>query len=349
MKAWIDILSPKQLWMFTRIAETLEKRGWAVLLTSRRYEQLDELIETVFDGWDILRVGEWGGGNLEGKLEASARRLLELTHIILRHKPDIALSSGSPEASRIIYGLGKPHILVSDTPHSPVNLLSAPISARVLTPWVISREEWVKAGARANTIRHYKALDPWFWLRDIRYDGSVLRELGLHEKQYILVRLPETQASYLNIDEEEFLKRLGKALESLDIVVLPRYRLQAELAEKILPGAIIVRKLLPGPSLIMHAAVFIGGGGTMTQEAALMGVPTISVYPGRLPTVLRYLVGRGLVVRVRGVGGLAKTVKNILGNLEAWTERWRRRSVKLRSIMEEPERRVVEVAEELLG
>ena len=349
MKAWIDILSPKQLWMFTRLAEELERRGWEVLLTSRRYEQLDELIETVFQGWDILRVGEWGGGTLEGKLEASAKRLLELTRIIPEHRPDIAFSSGSPEASRIIYGLGKPHILVSDTPHSPVNPLSAPLSARVMTPWVISREEWVRAGAMRAAVRHYRALDPWFWLRGLREDDSALRELGLSRGRYVLVRLPETQAAYLNVSDEEFLTWLRGALGDMEAVVLPRYRRQAELAERILPNALVVRRLLPGPSILRHAAVFVGGGGTMTQEAALMGVPNLSVYPGRLPTVLRYLVGRGLVLRVRSVRGLVKALGEILGNLDSWAERWRRRSARLRSIMEEPERRVAEAAEKLLG
>ena len=355
MRIWIDILSPKQLWMFTSLAQVLMARGHEVLLTSRRYEQLDRLLDTVFRDWSILRIGRWGGKSLEGKLKASAERLLMLLDTVLEWRPDTALSSGSIEAARIAYGLRIPHLLVSDTPHSPVNRLSAPISHRVLTPWIIPKKEWIQAGAPPSHIRYYKALDPWFWLREFKPDKKVLEELGLEENRYVLLRMPETAAAYLTESDEEFLHKVSMLLEILDVLkllILCRYGEQTKAAEKILggdPRVLVVSRLLPGSSIIYFSTLFLGGGGTMSQEAAILGVPAFSIYPGKLPTVLRFLSSRGLLKHYRNIGRMVKEVRKVLKRIDDVRKEWMRRAEKLRKLMKPPEEIVVREVESLSG
>lgn len=355
MRIWIDILSPKQLWMFTSLAEVLRSRRHQVLLTSRRYEQLDRLLDTVFRDWSIPRIGRWGGGSLEGKLKASAERLLMLLDTVLEWKPDIVLSSGSIEAARIAYGLGIPHLLVSDTPHSPVNRLSAPVSHRVLTPWIIPRKEWIQAGAPSNHIKYYKALDPWFWLRKFKPDNGILKELGLKENGYVLLRMPETAAAYLMESDEEFLHSVSKILDVLGdmkLLILCRYTEQAKAAERILGGdsrVSVVSRLLPGSSIIYFSTLFLGGGGTMSQEAAILGVPVFSIYPSKLPTVLRFLVSRGLLKHYRNTGRMVRELKRALRRIDEVREEWMQRAEKLRKIMKPPEEVVVKEIESLSG
>ncbi|HDD66231.1 MAG TPA: DUF354 domain-containing protein [Nitrososphaeria archaeon] len=342
MKIWLDILSPKQLFLFTSVAERLRKLGYEPLMTSRSYVQLDGLIEGAFKGWNIVRVGRWGGGSLEGKLRASIERMSLLLDLVLSENPSLCISSGSPEASRIAYGLGMPHLLISDTPHSPVNKLAAPISERILTPWVIPVAEWVRAGASRGRVKRYKALDPCFWLRGFKPDEAALRELELEKRGYILFRMPETQAAYLSADDEAFLKAAGKIsedLEGLKLVISCRYREQAEKAERMLRGLSRVRildRLFPGASITYYSALFIGGGGTMTQEAALLGVPTISIYPGKLPAVHEYLRRRGLIIHCGRLERLPGVVKRILGSVDDVRRKWGERSGKLWRIMEDP-------------
>ncbi|MCD6421028.1 MAG: DUF354 domain-containing protein [Thaumarchaeota archaeon] len=348
MKIWLDILSPKQLFLFTSIAKRLKELGYELLLTSRSYVQLDDLIENMFRGWSILRVGRWGGGSLEGKLRASIERMNLLLDPVISESPSLCISSGSPEASRIAYGLGIPHFLVSDTPHSPVNRLVAPISERVLTPWVIPVEEWVKAGASRGKVRRYKALDPCFWLRDFKPDEAILRELELEKNGYLLFRMPETQAAYLNADDETFLKAAGKLVEvlgDLKLVILCRYREQAEKARKILgefSEVKVVDRLLPGASITYYSALLVGGGGTMTQEAALLGVPAISIYPGKLPAVHDYLRRRRLIIYCNRLEKLPRIVQKIVGRLEDVRAAWRERSRRLWRIMDDPFNRLLD-------
>ena len=51
--------------------------------------------------------------------------------------------------------------------------------------------------------------------------------------------------------------------------------------------------------MLYEADLVIGAGGTMTREAALMGVPTFTLFAGRAPAVDRWLEGRRLLARLR--------------------------------------------------
>jgi predicted glycosyltransferase len=55
--------------------------------------------------------------------------------------------------------------------------------------------------------------------------------------------------------------------------------------------------MIYGPALVAFSSVFIGGGGTMTAEAALMGIPTISYFPSGPTYVESYLQEKGLLTR----------------------------------------------------
>ena len=346
MRIWFDILSPKQLFLFISLAKTLRDLGHEPIITSRHYIQLDDLLERISRDWDIVKIGSWGGGTLEGKLKASIDRLGKLLDHIIKLKPDMAFSSGSVEASRISYGLGIPHILISDTPHSPVNRLVAPISEKVLTPWIISDNEWIDAGAHPKKIRHYRALDPCFWLKDFKPSKDQLKEFGLKEDEYILLRMPETMASYLRMRDERFLnfiENLVKILDGLRLVILCRYPEQL----RIIHGSFEDERILAidrpifGQSLIYYSSIFIGGGGTMTQEAALLGVPTVSIYPKELPTAVKFLVENGLVFYYSDPEQLSKGVEEILKERDIMRKEFKAKAENLWRIMEDPKERVI--------
>lgn len=319
MMVWFDILTPKQFWFFTSIEKELRERGVDVLLTSRRYEQLTPILEHV-GRKDIILVGEFGGGSLLGKLKASVRRAAELVEVIEGHSPDACVSSGSLEMTRISFGLGIPHVLLSDTPESPVNRYCVPLSSYVFTPWVIPKGEWVKYGIGGRMVLRYRALDPMAWLDGFRPSRRTLDELGLNEFEYVLFRMPETQASYLiGVDTgyvSKLLGRLASNLDGLKLVVLARYGEQAASLGGLGKNVIVLDKPLPDHSILYYASLFIGGGGTMTQEAVLMGVPTVSVYPGKLPAVHRYLINVGALKHFRDWQAALKKALSMLKHAE---------------------------------
>ena len=72
-------------------------------------------------------------------------------------------------------------------------------------------------------------------------------------------------------------------------------------------------KVIDGKALLRFTDVFIGSGGTMTAEAALIGIPTIS-YDAVPNHIERYLVKIGLVRRQKNPKMIIKLVKKILNS-----------------------------------
>ncbi|MEN2974993.1 MAG: DUF354 domain-containing protein [Candidatus Caldarchaeales archaeon] len=343
MKVWLDILTPKQLFFFTSIAKILRKEGFELFLSARRYEQLDGLIKEFFSDWKIEIFGRFGGYSLYEKLRASSERLNLLIDNAPLKEVDLVASSGSVEASRIAYGLQIPHILVSDSPHSPVNLLTAPVSKLVLTPWVIDKKEWIKYGVKSSMVKRYRALDPYFWLRDFKPDKTILERLGV-DSGYVLIRLPESAASYLRIDDREYVKILTKFLDIVKVygfrtLVMARYREQIELVEKVIKNydVILVDKPVIGSNLIYYSRIFIGGGGTMSQEAALLGKPCVSIYPGKQPTILKFLSRIGLIRHCSEIDYSLKVIDNILKDIDRFHQEVYDKSRRLWKLMKDPE------------
>ena len=157
MKIWIDVLTPKQLLFSEPIIEKLRKK-YDLLCTSREYEEISKLAK--IRNFDLIFVGKHGGSEKFYKLNASNNRINQLSKIIQKNKPDIAVSFCSPEASRVAFGLGIKHISFSDSPHAEaVMRLSIPLIQKLLIPWIIPKKEFEKFGINKKNIIQYRAID----------------------------------------------------------------------------------------------------------------------------------------------------------------------------------------------
>jgi len=339
----IDILTPKQVRFFSRLLKSLGKDEVAV--TSREYRETIELLK--IEEIDYTLVGEYGGRSLERKLEASLKRTLQLKRLISEIKPEVMVSHSSPEAARVAFGLGIPHLCVNDSPHAEaVARLTIPLSDRLLTPKIIPNKAWTKYGIEGRAIIKYNALDPAAWLHDLKVDDSVLESLDLsREKEIVVFRTEETYASYLLGYKPSYsssiipiVKRLYPILrDEIDMVVIPRYAAQISEAKRSLPEEVkVAEQVIDTPSLLSFASVFVGGGGTMTAEAALLGVPTISSYPGEPTLVDSFLIEKGLVKRINEPLRIAEEVKKTLKNLDASSSYHKEKAHSLLRGMEDP-------------
>lgn len=332
---WIDVLTPKQALFFWPLVESLERRGLKTLVTARRYEQLDWILRVL--ELDALVIGRFGGESLREKLESSTERQMLLLKHLKKERPDVAISSGSVETTRICFGLQVPHLLASDSPHSPVNRMCVPLSYKILTPFVIGLRDWAVWGARRQDILRYRALDPVAWIR--RYDRLEDRAPEPPGDEYALVRIPEYKASYiLGRGMAEALEVVRRVSELFDeVVVLCRYRGEAQLFRNKVPRNV---RLLSKPVLalpfIRNASIVFSGGGTIAQEAALLGKPTVLFYPGETPAVHRFLQSKGLltVLRPRDYGKIRKISEHLTGS--SVRRAIRQRAEKLNKMLEDP-------------
>ena len=350
MDVWIDIHTPKQALFFWPVIEKLRQDGHEVLVTARRYEQLDWIFNII--NIDVKIIGEFGGDTLYGKLLASTKRQLDLLQLFSESKPRITLSSGSIEACRVSYGLGSRHILVSDTPHSPVNRLCAPLSEFILTPYFIPNVEWLRYGVKKRAIKRYRSLDPVAWIRRIDAYKEALKDIDLPEN-YVLVRTPESKASYIlgrGLDEVIKLLNVITKLDSYSIVVLTRYKEEAEIIRQKSPkDVIIIDKPVMAIPLIKKASLVLSGGGTIAQEAALLGKPTIMFYPGKLPAVHSFLMRTGLIKRLSPsrIDRAPHLAKQLL--MEETRRKIMIRAEKLMNTLEDPAEYVYRVVNSLLS
>lgn len=350
MKIWLDVLTPKQILFFHPLAEELTARGHQVKATSRHYREVPPLAEKV--GLRLQYIGSHGGPALYDKLKASSERTTALAGIIRNWKPDFALSFSSPECARVSFGLGLKHICINDSPHAEsVARLTIPLSGLLLTPWIIPKSAWIKYGIGNQKIIHYRALDPAAWLKRRKAIDVDASDIGVDpSKPTILVRLEERYASYLQSYNGSSTAKLLEqlcALSKFNIVVLCRYELQLQsITEKYGSKFVVPSDIVDGAALISVSDVFVGMGGTMTAEAALLGVPTISAYPGGLIYTEKYLVNKGLLVRPRSITGVVKAVEYLLKDQKrrVWLKN---RAKNILGSMDDPIQRIVSVVEGL--
>ena len=308
MKIWIDILTPKQLLFSEPIIEKLKKKH-DLLCTSRDYDEVSKLAK--IRNFDLVFVGRHGGNDKKSKLMASIDRMGKLSRKIKVFSPDLAISYCSPEAARISFGFGIKHIAFCDSPHaSAVMRLTLPLIQKLLIPSVIPKNEFSQYGIDKKNIISYKAIDAVVTIkRKINQKESL--PFKDNKRKNILIRIEEEEAAYTSKSSKiiPIIKKIVNQYNNENIVILGRYTKQIQNIQKIVgKKAKIVKMSFDGKHLLNNTDIFIGSGGTMTAESALMGIPTISY--NAIPNIIeKFLVRKQLVKRETNAGKISNYIK----------------------------------------
>jgi uncharacterized protein len=275
VKLWIDALTPKQA-LFAKALVDRAPSKTKCTVTSRKYSELDGILKQI--GLEYVSLGKHGGKDLVSKLKSSLQRQKELFDFATDRDFDCSLCFISPEASRVSFGLGMKHYVCSDSPHAQAPCrLAVPLATKLFYPFPIRAERWMQYGVRRSQLFPYHALDPWAWILDEKRTGSH------SENPSVVIRLEEAFASYFKSGKgvSSVIDRLIKIIpKDFEITIVPRYDEQRVWAQEKFAGRCIVpTATLNGTELIARSSLVIGGGGTMTQEAALLGIPNISYFP----------------------------------------------------------------------
>lgn len=283
--------------------ERLLGKGNDILLTTREYEELERVKVRIRVRTADNVFGRHGGARKEEKLVESAKRTYELSEFIPGMRPQLAISFGSPEAARVAFGLGIPHVLICDSPHSLfVGRLTVPLSDSIIYPWVIPAKSWKQYGA-GRAIK-YHSLDPTAWIMH-REMWPEKNEIEKAAEGAVVIREEEYMSSYVQSNGAlEFAVELSKMIPDRRVVLLRRYvRQKEDLGNLTVYGGDFF-----GPNVIEKAAAFVGRGGTMNAEAALLGIKSFTMYPGELTYIDRYLIKRGVLSRPSGISELAREI-----------------------------------------
>ena len=309
------------------------KKNHTVLCTSRDYQQVTQLAK--IRDLKLKIIGKHGGTKRHDKLNASLHRSKSLSLRIKQFSPDITVSFCSPEAARVSYGLGISHICFSDSPHATaVMRLVIPLVQKLLIPWIIPKKEFTKFGIDSKDIVSYRAIDAAIIAkRKISKNNKTRSKKNV--RKIILVRVEEEYASYSTKRRPAIpiIKEILKNFSNEEIVVMGRYSSQVKHLEQVFGKKIrVLNKVVDSKKLLENTDVFIGSGGTMTAESALLGIPTISY--NAVPNIIEaYLVKKKLVIRKTNPKQIANSIEKILRSSNLGIKK---RSKKMMNSMEDP-------------
>ena len=332
-------MTPKQLLFSEPIIEKLGQKH-KILCTSREYNEVSKLGK--IRDFDLIFVGKHGGGDKESKLRASINRIEKLSRKIKKFEPDVVISFGSPEAARISFGLGIKHIMFCDSPHAnAVMRLTLPYIQKLLIPHIIPKKEFSKFGVNERDIIQYKAIDAAVTIKR-KINENIKSPFEDNNKKNILIRVEEEEAAYTSKSSKiiPIIKKIVNDHKDENIVVLGRYSKQiSNLQKSIGRKAKVIKMSFDGKYLLNNTDVFIGSGGTMTAESALMGIPTISY--NAVPNIIEnFLVKKSLVKRETNPKRVSNEIKRIFG---VSRDKNQKRAEKVVKQMEDPIEKLVKI------
>ena len=271
MRILIDIGHPAHVHFFKHLIGNLEKNGHFVKITARDKEVTHALLKAY--GLDYVSRGELKNGMLK-----KAVGLFSVDYTIYKiakdFHADLLIGVHNPYVAHAGALLRKPSIIFTDTENVGIaSSLTFPFADVIWTPSCFMEKINPKKQVKFNGFKELAYLHP----NNFHPDYSVVERMGIaKDEKFIIVRFISWAASH---DVSLHGIRQGKeldfiqSLEQFGRVFITSERPLSDNLEK-------YRVKVPPEdmhSLLYYADLYIGEGGTMAAEAAVMGTPSIHV------------------------------------------------------------------------
>lgn len=293
MRIWFELTNSPHINMFAPLIRELEKKH-EIVITSRPLANTIDLLD--LHGFKHKVVGVHYGGKLSAKLFGFPVRVMQLRQYLADQQIDVAISQSSfhsPVAARL---LGVRSIYMNDNEHAMGNVPAFICASRIMVPEFLAMEKLKRQWANPKKVIHYPGVKEglYLWELDSRLTSNGRSAKNVNSRKVVYVRPEPWTAQYYKASRN-FLDDLLKGMkDEVDIVLLPRGKEQGiHYQSSEFSGINVVNSALDIADIAPHCDLFIGAGGTMTREMAVLGIPTISVYQDELLDVDRYLLEVG--------------------------------------------------------
>ncbi len=268
MRILFDIGHPAHVHFFKNTINDLEKRGHKIRIITRDKDIALDLLKK--SGFQYINIGSPKSGLL-GKAGAMINFDYKIYKIAKEFNPDILTGLCSPYLAHVSAAIRKPYISFWDTEDAKLNIfLNYPFTDTICTPSCFLKD-YGRKQVRFNGYKELAYLHPEVFQPDL----SVLRDLNLeNDEPYIIIRFISWAASHdiglrgiKNPDEViKSLEKYGRVFISSEKKLSPKF-------QKYVPD------IAPDKfhSLLAHASLYIGEGGTISTEAAVLGTPAIHI------------------------------------------------------------------------
>jgi predicted glycosyltransferase len=298
MSVWIDLENSPHVPFFLPIIRELEEHGLEVVLTARDFAQTRELLESANVSAKI--IGTEYGANTFGKIIGLSGRALKLAQHVRGHNVKLAVGHGSRGLLLASKLLRIPALTFYDYEGASVKLFNR-LSTFVMTPEVLRLESLEALGLEKRKYLTYPGLKEEVYLSEFIPDMGFPKSLGLdNEKIIVVLRPPSDTAHYRSVESDRLMKDVLALLDArsdVQLIVTPRTSEQKKfystLAAQSFGKMIVPMRAVSGADLLYFSDLVIGGGGTMNREAAVLGVPVVSIFKGALGAVDDELIRTG--------------------------------------------------------
>lgn len=273
MRILVTIGHPAHVHFFKHFVWSMQEKGYELLICATDKDVALRLLDAY--GFKYVCIGK-SRKNPIAKIADLVKADYRLWQIAQKFGPDILVGLGSISAAHVSALLRKPCIIFDDTEHSSEQYyLYAPFANVICTPSCF-KKELGKKQIRYNGYHELAYLHP----NRFKPNPSVLSELGLAESDtFIIVRFVAWQAVH-DIGHHGFhlqaKRRLVEELEKHGRVLITAENPLQEEFEKY--------RITTSPEkmhdLLYYATMYIGEGGTMASEAAVLGTPAIHISTG---------------------------------------------------------------------
>ena len=294
MKIWFDLSNSPHINMFHDLIRELESDGHEIIITSRPLANTVQLLDQ--RGLKHTIIGEHYGKNIYKKIFGYPIRVLQLRNFLAPLKPDLAISQSSFHSPIVAKLLGIPSIYTNDNEHAMGNKPAFIFASKILIPENLAIEKIAKMGVNAKKITQYPGVKEgiYLWSKGERIQQK--RKANTDNTIKIFIR-PEPQTAQYYKGKENFLDEMLLTLQhKYKICVLTRDNQQyIHYKQDKFDKLNVPDKPIDFETIATECTIFIGAGGSMTRELAILGIPTISVYQDELLDVDGYLLEKKLM------------------------------------------------------
>jgi uncharacterized protein len=290
MKIWLDFINTPQVSFFVPFIKDFRKSNHEIIITCRDSGNTIDLLKQ--HELEFYIIGKKVSKNILQKLLSFPIRIVKLHCFIKKNKPDVAASQSSFYQPLVARMLKIPCLYTNDNEHAKGNLFGFLFANRVVMPVALQNEKFTRKWPLKKKISYYPSVKEAIYLSQ---DPKLL-PLIAGEKNKIYFRPEPWSAQYYNGPLNFFDNTLLELSNEFKVVVLPRDSNQLNYYNQKKFAALgVAQKPLSLHSIVSDCLLFIGAGGSMTRELAVLEIPVISIYQEEQLCVDKYLVDKGLM------------------------------------------------------
>lgn len=303
MKIWIDFTNTPHVNFFLPIIRYFQAKH-EFIFTARDFSETLPLLEK--NGIKYQLIGNHKGKSKFIKVIGLAQRISSLIFQVPQF--DISISIGGQNTTPVSALRRKPSIVFTDNDTS-YKYHSYKLGKFFVFPSYFNTGSLLKKyGVKKNQIFTYNGFKEDIYIADFKPDLYFQNQLPFPE--FITIRPENLKASYVPTDAKTIVPELFEKFRSENILFLPRYHHEQEYA-KGYDNIFIPDGPLPGLDVCYNTKAMLTGAGSFAREAALLGTPAVSFFPGKeFLTVDKIMQERGWEFKSRDPDAIYDYVKN---------------------------------------